>query len=82
MINRLFRKTPTVEEFRQVVFQSLKAKGIQMPKNTTIYEDANDYKYSQIWEDEQQQTIAIVTCKNIKKTNKPIKFKWCGYQSR
>ena len=50
MLRNIFRKIPTVEEFREQVIQSLKIDNIQMPNDAYLDREVIDgFQYIQIW---------------------------------
>lgn len=75
MLKRLFQKTPTVEQFRQIVFQSLKANDIQMPNDTLLEKEMIDgFEYSQIWKSQAYHMMFVARCKDIRNKNCKIQF--------
>ena len=80
MLKALFQKTPTIEEFRQIVFQALwESKDIQStaPKDLkfTGKDELKGNEYYQFWKSEEQNQLYIAYCSNIKKPNEII---WKG----
>lgn len=76
MLNRLFEKTPTVEEFREIVFRSLKFNNIQMPLDAKLKsEQINGFEYKQIWESQEQKQLFVASCKDVRNKKSKIQFK-------
>lgn len=78
MLSKLFRKIPTVEEFRQIVFCYLESHKNLMPSKTKLIgENIDGFLYSQVWENQEQKRIFEILCKDIREytfENQNIEF--------
>lgn len=75
MLNNLFKKTPTVEEFREYTIKYLLVHKIHMPNDSVLIGDkTNGFGYAQIYKSQEQQQLYIAWCEDVRTKNPEIHF--------
>lgn len=75
MLRDIFRRIPTVEEFREIVKDSLKADGIQMPDDAFLDREViNGFQYVQIWVSKDYHMEFNAICLDVRNPNSEIYY--------
>lgn len=75
MLRNIFRRIPTVEEFREQVIRSLKSDNIQMPKDAYLDREViNGFQYTQIWISNGYHMEFRATCLDVRKSKSKIYY--------
>lgn len=75
MLKSIFRRTPTVEEFREQIIKSLKTDNIQMPDDARLDEEIiNGFEYIQKWVSNNYHMEFNAICLDVRNPNSKIYY--------